>query len=93
MQILFGTGDTVAKLKKAVWLSWQHGRNLGLFVFIYKLILGGLTYLTGKKRNFYAFIAGVIGASVVWRERNVINQQLFFYLFSRVCEGIIQVLR
>ena len=38
MQVLFGTGDTVAKLKKAIWLSWQHGRNLGLFVFIYKLI-------------------------------------------------------
>jgi len=38
MQVLFGQGDTVAKLKKAFWLSWQHGRNLGLFVFIYKLV-------------------------------------------------------
>ena len=44
-----------------------------MFVFIYKLILGGLTLLTGEKRNFYAFIAGIIGASVVWREKNVIN--------------------
>ena len=74
MQVLFGSGDFVTKMKKAVWLSWQHGRNLGLFVFIYKLIQGALTYYTGKKRNIYAFIAGIIGASVVWRERNAVNQ-------------------
>ena len=43
MQILFGQGDTMAKLKKAVELSWKHGRNLGLFVFIYKLIQCALT--------------------------------------------------
>lgn len=49
--------------------------------------------MLGKRRNAYAFIAGIIGASIVWRERTVINQQLFFYLFSRVCEAIITVLR
>ena len=74
MQLLFGTGDPVEKLKKAVVLSWQHGRNLGLFVFIYKLTLGCLTKLFGKRRNAFAFIAGIVGASIVWRERNVINQ-------------------
>lgn len=73
MQVLFGQGDTVAKLKKAIELSWKHGRNLGMFVFIYKLIQNGLELLTGKRRNFYAFIAGVIGASIVWREKNAIN--------------------
>ena len=76
-----------------MWLSWQHGRNLGLFVFIYKLIQCFLTNLTGKRRNIYAFIAGILGASVIWRERTAINQQICFYLISRVGEGIIKTLR
>jgi len=29
--------------------------------------------MAGKRRNAFAFIAGIIGASVVWRERNAIN--------------------
>lgn len=73
MQILFGSGDTVAKLKKALKLSWEHGRNLGLFVFIYKLVQCALSNMAGKRRNFFAFVAGIIGAAVVWRERNAIN--------------------
>ena len=49
--------------------------------------------MTGKRRNAFAFIAGIVGASVVWRERNAINQQLCFYLISRVLEGVIKTLR
>jgi len=93
MQLLFGQGKPVEKLKKAVWLSWEHGRNLGLFVFIYKLVQCALTKLSGKRRHAFAFVAGIVGASVVWRERNTINQQLFFYLVSRVLDGCLQVLR
>ena len=70
----------------------MHGRNLGLFVFIYKLIQCLLTNLTGKRRNIYAFIAGIIGATIVWSEKNAVNQQLAFYLISRVTEGCFQVL-
>ena len=73
MQILFGTGNPVEKLKKAVKLSWQHGRNLGMFVFIYKLLQCGMSRMAGKRYNVFAFIAGIIGATVVWSERNVIN--------------------
>ena len=36
----------------------------------------------------FGFIAGIIGAFFIWRERNTVNQQLAFYLFSRICEGI-----
>ena len=93
MQILFGQGDTIAKLKKAVELSWKHGRNLGLFVFIYKLIQCALTRMTGRRRNIYAFIAGIIGAFFIWREKNTINQQLCFYLLSRILDGMVKVAR
>ncbi len=64
-----------------------------MFVFIYKLIQCALSNLSGKRRNAFAFIAGIVGASVVWRERNAVNQQLCFYLVSRVLEGCVQVMR
>ena len=35
----------------------------------------------------FSFIAGVIGAYVVWKDKNSINQQIVFYLLSRVLEG------
>jgi peroxisomal membrane protein 4 len=38
MQVLFGKGTIWNKLKTSLELSWQHGRNLGVFVFIYKLV-------------------------------------------------------
>ena len=43
MQYLFGRGTIMEKLKTSIKLSWIHGRNLGSFVFIYKLIQGLLT--------------------------------------------------
>ena len=64
-----------------------------MFVFIYKLVQCALTNLAGKRRNIFAFIAGIVGASVVWRERNAVNQQLCYYLLSRILDGILQVLR
>jgi len=73
MQILFGQGNATEKLRKAVWLSWEHGRNLGLFVFIYKLVQCALTNISGRRRNAWAFVAGIVGATCVWRERNAIN--------------------
>ena len=73
MQLLFGTGKLKEKISKIVQLSWQHGRNLALFVFLYKLVYGALSQMYGKKVHFFAFIAGLVGASVVWRERNAVN--------------------
>lgn len=93
MQLLFGTGKTTDKLYRIVQLSWQHGRNLAIFVFLYKLIQCGLSNVYGRRLNFFAFIAGIIGACVVWRERNSVNQQLCFYLVSRVLEGLVKECR
>ena len=93
MQLLFGTGNFFDKIQRIVQLAWQHGRNLALFVFLYKLIQCGLSNMYGKRLHVFAFVAGIIGASVVWRERNSVNQQLCFYLVSRVLEGLIKEAR
>ena len=88
MQSLFGRGTFMNKVRTAFRLSWQHGRNLGLFVFIYKLIQCLLARLTGASHPFHSFFAGIIGAYFIWSERNAVNQQLCFYLLSRVLEGL-----
>jgi peroxisomal membrane protein 4 len=74
MQILFGSGTLANKLKTSIQLSWQHGRNLGMFVFIYKIIQCLLARLYGKSIPFFSFVAGVIGSFFVWREKNSVNQ-------------------
>lgn len=68
-------------------LAWTHGRNLGSFVFVYKIAQCVLQQLFKQSHPVFSFLAGVIGAYVVWREKNSINQQIVFYLLSRVLEG------
>jgi hypothetical protein len=77
-------------MKTSIKLSWQHGRNLGVFVFIYKLVQCILSRAFGKVHPIFSFFAGIIGAYFVWSERNSVNQQLCFYLLSRVLQGIAQ---
>ena len=61
-----------------------------MFVFIYKLVQCALSHLYGKSIPTFSFVAGVIGAYFVWSEKNSVNQQLCFYLLSRVLQGIAQ---
>ena len=89
MAILFQQGvSPLQKLKTSVKLAWMHGRNLGSFVFIYKVALCVLQQVFQKRHSGFAFIAGIVGAYFVWRDKNTINQQIVFYLLSRVIEGV-----
>ena len=88
MAILFQSGVSPAtKLKTAIKLAWLHGRNLGSFVFVYKVVQCMLQQVFQKSHPGFAFVAGVVGAYFVWRDKNSINQQIVFYLLSRVLEG------
>jgi len=72
----------------SIQLSWQHGRNLGVFVFIYKLVQCMLSHAYGKVLPVFSFMAGIVGAYFVWSDKNSVNQQLCFYLLSRVLQGV-----
>ena len=88
MAILFQSGvSPLQKLKTACKLAWMHGRNLGSFVFVYKIAQCVLQQIFKRHHPIFSFIAGVIGAYVIWRDKNTINQQIVFYLLSRVIEG------
>ena len=73
MQYLFGRGTIMEKLKVSFKLSWIHGRNLGSFVFIYKLVQTILTQFFGKSYKEFNFVAGIIGAYFIWSDRNTVN--------------------
>eukprot|EP00349_Pseudokeronopsis_sp_Brazil_P002228 CAMPEP_0202963358 /NCGR_PEP_ID=MMETSP1396-20130829/7350_1 /ASSEMBLY_ACC=CAM_ASM_000872 /TAXON_ID= /ORGANISM="Pseudokeronopsis sp., Strain Brazil" /LENGTH=127 /DNA_ID=CAMNT_0049684503 /DNA_START=248 /DNA_END=631 /DNA_ORIENTATION=+ len=87
MAILFQKGSLSEKVKNSVKMAWAHGKNLGLYVFIYKLVQCALRQSFRKDHPLFAFAAGICGAIVIWRERNAINQQICFYLLSRILEG------
>ena len=73
MAILFQTGTPLDKLKSAIRLAWQHGKNLGSFVFIYKLVQCALQQAFKRTHPIFSFIAGIVGSFFVWRERNSVN--------------------
>lgn len=75
MAILFQSGvSPLQKLKNAIKLAWMHGRNLGSFVFVYKIAQCVLQQVFKRHHPIFSFIAGVIGAYVIWRDKNSINQ-------------------
>ena len=81
--LLFGTGDIPTRIKSILALTWEHARNLGLFVFIYKSIVCILKNLFKTRNKSVNFIAGLIGGFFVWSEKSQVNQQIMLYLLSR----------
>jgi peroxisomal membrane protein 4 len=69
--------------------TFQHSKNLCLFVTIYKTTLLFLKRLQGGNESpCDAFVAGLLGGYVVFREDNGINQQIVLYLLSRIVTGL-----
>jgi peroxisomal membrane protein 4 len=73
--------------KSILKATWQHSRNLGVFVPIYKSILLILKQFK-QEHPMDSFLAGLVGGWIVFGEDTPINQQIVMYLFSRVSIGI-----
>ncbi len=87
MTFLFRKGPIREKLKSIFQLTWQHARNLGCYVFLYKSIVYILTKLRGKSSKYHAFIGGVIAGYIIFRNKTSVNYQIVLYLFSRIIMG------
>ncbi|KAI3659102.1 hypothetical protein MP638_001969 [Amoeboaphelidium occidentale] len=82
------------KLEVILDATYQHSRNLGTFVLIYKsLLLLQRTLRSGKENEKDAFIAGLIGGYIVFGKDNGINNQIVLYLFSRITLGLVKYCR
>ncbi|TMW68590.1 hypothetical protein Poli38472_006058 [Pythium oligandrum] len=104
MVFLFQRGTLREKLHGVVRLTFEHSKNLALFVGIYKAVLavlrhhkemveGSVTTEVGKPaEHWHAAVAGAVGGYLIWGRYSGVNYQIAMYLFARVIIGAARVL-
>lgn len=83
MTFLFKEDTLINKLKNVLSMTYEHSKNLGIFVFIYKSICCILRRILKKNYSWIPFIAGIIGSYVMWAKKTPVNSQMMLYLLSR----------
>jgi peroxisomal membrane protein 4 len=83
MTMLFRDDPLIVKLKTIFWLTYEHSKNLGIYVFIYKSLCCLIRRLFKKDYHWIPFIAGIIGSYFMWAKKTPVNSQLMLYLLSR----------
>ncbi len=84
MTILFRSGPLKEKLLSILKLTWEHARNLGSFVFMYKSLVCLLRNLFHSRSLVFNFIAGFFCSYFFLSKENTpVNMQIMLYLLSR----------
>ncbi|KAI6045044.1 Tim17/Tim22/Tim23/Pmp24 family-domain-containing protein [Pisolithus marmoratus] len=85
MSILFGRGNWITRLQGILRATKEHAFNLAKFVSLYKTTLLLQRKVNGgKERGCDPFVAGLIGGYIVFGDRSAVNEQIVFYVVSRV---------
>ena len=87
MAALFNKGNIKAKIKSILELTYEHAKNLGIYVFLYKSGLHILKKLYGRKANWHSFVSGFIMGYIVFGKKTNVNYQIVLYLLSRIITG------
>ena len=91
MFFLYFLYSTTNKLRFVLKQMFHHGRNLGVFVCIYKTICFILRHF-GVRGGVECWIAGFIGGYIGFGESKgisgAVNNQIVLYLFARGIEGM-----
>lgn len=89
---LFREGNVVERIKFIIKQMLFHGRNLGMFVGIYKSLCC-LMRNKGIDNGVESLIAGFIGGAFAFGDNNgvsgSVNNQIVLYLFARGVQGLI----
>ncbi|CAD8196299.1 unnamed protein product (macronuclear) [Paramecium tetraurelia] len=89
MTFLFRPGSIKSKFITVIQLTYQHAKNLGTFVFLYKSIVCILNNIRKKQTKLHNLISGAIcGYLVFGRNKSAVNQQIVLYVMSRVIIGL-----
>jgi peroxisomal membrane protein 4 len=84
MTILFRSGSLKSKIISIIKMTWEHARNLGVFVLFYKSIVCILRHLFKSRTPIFNFISGFIASYLfLSREATAVNMQIMLYLLSR----------
>lgn len=97
MTLLFNRSDNIREmLDRMTTLTWEHSRNLALFVGFYKACLAVARLIRLKlgdklaappghpTTQLDAFLAAALVGHFVWGRYSSVNLQIVLYLFSRV---------
>lgn len=87
MSILFKRGSLKHRAISIAKLTWEHARNLGVYVFFYKLLVCFLQRVRHKQSKFHSLIAGFVVGGLVFKDKTAVNSQIMLYLLSRVITG------
>jgi len=91
MTFLFGKGNLWHKIRQIVLATYTHSRNLGTFVFLYKLMTGSFTRLQSERRQFHVLLAAFAAGYYVFGDYNAVNMQINLYLLSRIALGFVRL--
>eukprot|EP00644_Phytophthora_capsici_P000005 jgi/Phyca11/99637/e_gw1.4.173.1 len=93
MIFLFQKGSIRKKLRGVVRLTFEHSKNLALFVGVYKAALAHVSAGVGKPgAHWHAAVAGAIGGYLVWGRYSSVNFQIIMYLMSRSLISVVRAL-
>ena len=93
--ILFMKGSLWNKLKRVASLTLEHASRIAVFVGVYKTTLILLQRIRGEKHPLFSFVAGAVGGLVINidGEASNVNQQISFYILSRMIIGMFRMLQ
>jgi peroxisomal membrane protein 4 len=84
MTILFRSGSLENKIISILKMTWEHARNLGVFVLFYKSLVCVLRHLFNSRTPLFNFISGFFASYLTLsREATAVNMQIMLYLLSR----------
>jgi peroxisomal membrane protein 4 len=87
MTFLFREGKFKDKMTDIIKMTYEHGRNLAMYVGLFKLILCILRHLSQANSRLIHFISGAISGCIVFGVDTAVNSQINMYVLSRIVVG------
>lgn len=87
MTFLFRDGTFMEKMKDILNATYQHSRNLALYVSLYKFVSCLMRHVRGTEDGLNALTAGAIGGAIMFGTNTPVNAQINMYVMSRVILG------
>lgn len=91
MTLLFRAGPFKDNFKAILKLTYEHSRNLGIFVLLYKSLMAIQAKIAGLEQSHHSFVAGLIGGYFIWGNYTSVNYQIVLYLFARILIGLVKL--
>lgn len=92
MTFLFRSGSLSDKLRDIVNATYQHSRNLALYVSLYKLVTCVMRHLRGVETPLNSLVGGAVGGAIMFGSNTPVNAQINMYVMSRVILGGVKAL-